>query len=63
MPTSNFSLFKKNGYYYTRFTVDGKRKQRSTRTTNKAEALKALGETDPPRFPQNKNRYCGPPLR
>ncbi|HTR80944.1 MAG TPA: tyrosine-type recombinase/integrase [Bacteroidota bacterium] len=44
MPTSNFSLFKKNGYYYIQFVDDGKRKQRSTHTTNKAEALKTLGD-------------------
>ena len=44
MPASNFSLFKKNGYYYIKFVVNGKRRQRSTNTTNKAEALKTLGD-------------------
>ena len=43
MTVSNLSLFKRpNGFWYILFTVDGRRKWKSTRTGRKSEALKIL---------------------
>jgi integrase len=51
MTVSNPSLFKRpNGFWYILFTVDGRRKWKSTRTGRKSEAIKLLRSfEDPPK--------------
>ena len=44
MSVSNLFLFKRNGVWYIIYTVDGRRQWKSTKCTDKREALKKLAE-------------------
>ena len=58
MTVSNLSLFKRpNGFWYILFTVDGRRKWKSTKCTERSDALKRLtefNELTKPKPPANR---------